>query len=150
MVFTLSSDPIKPNIISSRALDETRLSEVVIFPNIVIASKNTETIKRDRNLSLGNQDPRSIEMLKIINSIPADYFFVTYIDKNNGKTLNVFNIGKLDNIRSESKSPFGIQKKIIALQEQNFSIPTPNASEYIAIYKKTTNGEVQIKHKVIR
>ena len=149
MVLSISADPIKPNLISAQTQDETKLSKVVIFPNIVIASKNTETIKLNRNFNLENQDPRSLEMLKIISSIPAGYFFVTYINQHTGKIQSVFNIGKPDSIRSESKSPFGIQKKSIALQEQNFLIPTPSASDYIAIYKKTTTGESQIKHKVI-
>ena len=149
MVLSVSADTIKPNFILAQTQDETKLSKVVVFPNIVIASKNTETIKLNRNLKLENQDPRSLEMLKIISSIPTGYFFVTYSDENTGKIQNVFNIGKPDSIRSESKSPFGIQKKIVALQEQNFLIPTPSASGYIAIYKKTSSGESQIKHKVI-
>ena len=149
IVLTISADPIKPNLISERTQHEAQLSKVVVFTDIVIASKNTETMKLNRNLNLENQDPRSIEMLKIISSIPAGYLFVTYIDENTGKILNVLNIGKPNNIRSESKSPFGIQKNIIAMQEQNFSIPTPGASEYFAIYKKTTFGQEQIKYKVI-
>ena len=149
MVLSISADTIKPNLISAQTQDETKLSKVVIFPNIVIASKNTETIKLNRNFNLENQDPRSLEMLKIISSIPAGYFFVTYINENTGKIQSVFNIGKPDSIRSESKSPFGIQKKSIALQEQNFLIPTPTASEYVVIYKKTAMGESQIKHKLI-